>query len=144
MARVRQVRRCRARRTDGEPCKAYAITGGYVCRAHGGAARQVRHEARIRWVEARLRLAYDRAYHRWRREAEDWQIRRILTVADWLGISPDKVTPGDMLVGVIEGMVPGEDTAPKIRVDRRYGPRAPRPRARSPVTGQSTKTRGRS
>jgi hypothetical protein len=40
------------------------------------------------------------------------------------------LTPGSILWGVIEGVVPGEDTMPRIRVDRRYGPRVPRPRTR--------------
>jgi hypothetical protein len=123
VARRRQARRCRARRTNGEPCKAYAITGGFVCRAHGGAAPQVRYEARVRRFEATMNIAFDKAYRRWRREAEDWQVRRILAAADLFGISPDKVTPGEILVGGIEGVIPGEDTMPKIRVDRRYGPR---------------------
>ena len=33
----RQARRCSARRTNGQPCKAWAISGGEVCVAHGGA-----------------------------------------------------------------------------------------------------------
>lgn len=41
-------RRCRARRKNGERCKAWAIRGGFVCRAHGGAAPQVRAKAQQR------------------------------------------------------------------------------------------------
>jgi hypothetical protein len=41
--------RCTARRRDGQPCRAFAITGGYVCRVHGGHARQVRAAAARRW-----------------------------------------------------------------------------------------------
>ena len=48
MARVRQARRCHARRRNGLPCKAWAILGGYVCRTHGGAAPQVRAKAQER------------------------------------------------------------------------------------------------
>jgi hypothetical protein len=70
-----------------------------------------------------MNIAFNKAYRRWRREAEDWQVQRILAAADMFGISPDKVTPGDILVGVIEGIIPGEATMPKIRIDRRYGPR---------------------
>jgi hypothetical protein len=53
VARVRQARKCHAHRKNGEPCKAYAIIGGRVCRAHGGAAPQVRAAARERLLMAR-------------------------------------------------------------------------------------------
>lgn len=36
---------CRAKRTNGSPCRQYAIRGGTVCRSHGGSARQVRKKA---------------------------------------------------------------------------------------------------
>lgn len=42
------AQRCTARRSDGEPCKAWAITGGSVCVYHGGKAPQVREAARKR------------------------------------------------------------------------------------------------
>ena len=124
MARKRQARRCKARRSDGQPCRAYAITGGVVCAAHGGRAPRVRQEARVRHVRAALRVAFAKADARWRREAEEWQVGRILAVADLLGISPADVTP--LLMGwcVIEYGIPGEETMPQIRVDRRYGPRS--------------------
>jgi hypothetical protein len=123
VARKRQARRCHARRSDKEPCKAYAILGGTVCAAHGGNARRVRHAAAFHYWHARLGYAYDVAYKRWRREAENWQVRRILAAASILGISPERVTPGDLLWLGVEGRIPGEDTMPQIRVDRRYGPR---------------------
>ena len=47
-------RRCRARRTDGQPCGCWAIRGGYVCRVHGGAAPQVRAKADARLVAAQV------------------------------------------------------------------------------------------
>ena len=143
MARKRQARRCRARRTDGEPCKAYAITGGFVCRAHGGAAPQVRYEARVRRFEATMNIAFDKAYRRWQREVQDWQAGRVLAAADLFGISPDKVTPGDILVGVIEGAIPGEAAMPTIRVDRRYGPRLPRREERDASTRRPADPAGR-
>jgi hypothetical protein len=72
MARVRQARRCRARRRDGQPCKCYAIIGGVTCRAHGGTLPRVKRKAAERVIE---RSAY-RALDAWlrspaRREAED-------------------------------------------------------------------------
>ena len=52
MARVRQARRCRAHRRDGQPCRCYAIVGGWTCRAHGGTLPRVRQKARERAFEA--------------------------------------------------------------------------------------------
>lgn len=39
---------CTAHRTNGERCKAPAIAGGRVCRAHGGGCPQVLAKARLR------------------------------------------------------------------------------------------------
>jgi hypothetical protein len=74
-------------------------------------------------AEAMMRRAADPAYDRWRREVEDWHVRRWLGAASILGISPAEVHPGDVLYLVIEGQLPAEDSAPKIRFDRRFGPR---------------------
>ena len=54
MARSRPAVRCRARRSDGNPCAGYAIVGGTVCRAHGGGAPQVRAAADRRRALARV------------------------------------------------------------------------------------------
>lgn len=43
--------RCTARRTNGEPCKRWAIVGGTVCATHGGRAPQVKEAARKRMLE---------------------------------------------------------------------------------------------
>ena len=125
MARKRQARRCKARRTDGRSCNAYAILGGEVCAAHGGSAPAVRASALFRYWQARTGYAYDQAYARWRREAEDWQARRFIAAAGILGVSIEDVTPGDLLYLAIEGQIPGEAAMPQIRVDARYGPRKP-------------------
>ena len=45
MGRIRQAVKCSGRRTDGKPCKAWAINGGTVCAAHGGRAPQVKARA---------------------------------------------------------------------------------------------------
>lgn len=47
-------RRCRARRSNGQPCRAWAIRGGFVCRKHGGAAPQVRAKAEARVLAAKI------------------------------------------------------------------------------------------
>lgn len=121
MARVRQARRCSARRTNGEPCRAFAIVGGTVCRAHGGAAPQVRRAAWATEYERRLRQEFDAEYGRWLREWRLWQVRRILAVSELTGIPPEKVTAFD--IGWCRGLYgapAGEETAPTMRRDRRF------------------------
>jgi len=51
MAKVRQARRCRAHRRDGQPCGCYAINGGVTCRVHGGTLPRVKRKARERLIE---------------------------------------------------------------------------------------------
>jgi hypothetical protein len=82
--------------------------------------------AMIRRIEGPLWRAVDYGLDRQRREIVDWQVRRILGAASLLGISPEQVTSYDVLVCVLDGTVPGEDSMPALRVDRRYGPRSPR------------------
>lgn len=45
------ARPCRAKRSNGEPCKKPAIKGGTVCQTHGGSAPQVRKKAALRLLE---------------------------------------------------------------------------------------------
>lgn len=45
MGRKYQTLKCSGHRTDGQPCGAWAITGGTVCVAHGGGAPQVKAKA---------------------------------------------------------------------------------------------------
>lgn len=45
--------KCTAKRTNGEPCKSWAIKGGKVCRVHGGASKRVKDAAKRRTDEAR-------------------------------------------------------------------------------------------
>ena len=58
---VRCAVRCSAHRSrDGQPCQAWAVRGGSVCVAHGGAAPQVRLAA-----QRRLAIeAWERGYFR--------------------------------------------------------------------------------
>lgn len=53
MARRRQGIRCSGHRTDGTPCKAWAVNGGGVCSAHGGLAPQVKAAAQANLIAAR-------------------------------------------------------------------------------------------
>jgi hypothetical protein len=127
MARVRQGRRCTAHRGDGQPCRAWAIVGGFVCRAHGGSAPQVRLEARIRALEASILPGFNLAYDRWQRERAEWWARRIAVTAEQLGMPPGEVQPTDIaFCRAWYGRPEGLDAEPKMRWDRRYGPRVPR------------------
>jgi hypothetical protein len=69
--RIRPAVPCHARKKSGEPCRAFAIVGGLVCRAHGGAAPQVREAARKRLILTRALagLARYQAKDRARQEA---------------------------------------------------------------------------
>jgi hypothetical protein len=60
MPRERWAVPCSARRSNGEPCAAYSITGGFVCISHGGGARQVREAAARRWGRERLISRFER------------------------------------------------------------------------------------
>jgi hypothetical protein len=134
MARVRQARRCRARRKNGEPCKAYAMAGGYVCRMHGGASPRARQAAYVRRLEAGLHRRFAREYARWQREWSEWQARRILITAELLGIEPGDVQPTDIgCCRAFDGRPDGPETEPKMRPDRRFRlPQPPRPRQAPP------------
>jgi hypothetical protein len=69
---VRWRVRCTARRSDGQPCRAWSIHGGYVCVSHGGAAGQV-----ILAAQRRLAIeAWERAYFRLVRSVLAWQEAR--------------------------------------------------------------------
>jgi hypothetical protein len=59
--RLRPAVRCTAHRRDGQPCRAWAIHGGTVCWAHGGAAPQVRRAALARLEGAAVRAYAYRA-----------------------------------------------------------------------------------
>ncbi len=125
MARVRQARRCGAARQDGEPCGAWAMTGGFVCRVHGGTAPRVLYAARVRQFETDALRAFEHDYARWTREWTAWQVRRIAITSELLGIPPDEVRPVD--IGCCRGLYgrpDGPETEPKVRRDRRFGSRA--------------------
>lgn len=54
-----ESRKCKAHRSNGEPCNKWAIQGGAVCNTHGGSAPQVKMKA-----EERIALLVDPAINR--------------------------------------------------------------------------------
>lgn len=64
------------------------MTGGAVCAAHGGRARQVRQAAAVRMVEARMHREMERG-EEWLHEARTrWWIDRIVYAAEVLDVDP--------------------------------------------------------
>jgi hypothetical protein len=125
VARIRQARRCRAHRGDGQPCRAWAMAGQFVCRVHGGSAPRARYAAHCRLTEANCLREFEVTYARWLRELAAWHLERVTVTAQLLGIPVADVRPSD--IGCCRGWfgVPaGPETAPRIRHDRRFGPRA--------------------
>ena len=129
MARKRQARRCRAHRSNGEPCGNYAIRGGYVCVAHGGSAWHVRDKANRRLLLASVyrQMRADDEMHK--RDVVRWRVDQILTTASLLGMPIEDVDRAAILrCYVLYGGEPFTLQEPPRRSDRRYGPRAKVPR----------------
>lgn len=124
MARVRQARKCHARRTDGEPCNAFAIIGGDICRVHGGASPKVKFRALYRAAEAAIWREFEAEHARWQREWSAWHAERVAVTAELLGLPPGDVTP--FAIGICRGLYgrpDGPETEPKMRRDHRFRPR---------------------
>jgi hypothetical protein len=85
MARVRWSVRCTTTRSrDGQPCAAWSVRGGFVCRCHGGSVPRVRALADQRLPYAKL---LDRDVPDWRDDLEKW--RHLLTPGrSWHGPRP--------------------------------------------------------
>jgi hypothetical protein len=106
------------------------MTGGDVCRAHGGAARQTRRAAAVRVQVAAMRREFDAAREQHERELRDWWGDRIVWAADVLGEDPIELTR-EMSTPYARGMLslrlpldvswpPGLRTEdePRLRFDR--------------------------
>lgn len=85
----RWAKRCTAHRSNGQPCGNYAIRGGYVCMAHGGAAPQVRAAADRRFAEWKARIYVDREVRRRAQERARARVDETREVAAALGLDPD-------------------------------------------------------
>lgn len=128
VARVRQARRCRARRRDGQPCRAWAMEDGVVCRAHGGAAGQVKAAARKRREVDDLERAFAAAYAKYLRDLRDWQTSRIAVASDLMRIPPEDFIRPDGQVNELMlafcrgwyGSPDGFENAPTMRIDGRF------------------------
>lgn len=124
MARVRWARKCAAHKKNGDPCGNYAITGGRVCRMHGGAAPQVRRAADMRLLEASAYRALAASTQRWQRDRMAWAVDRALAASDVLGIAVEQLVRSDIWWAAANSDHPAlHAPEPKPRTDRRYGPR---------------------
>jgi hypothetical protein len=74
---IRWAVRCRGHRTNGSPCKRWAIRGGFVCPSHGGRAPQVRLAARRRLTE----VALYRTFGAWSRSPAALEYREQMALA---------------------------------------------------------------
>jgi hypothetical protein len=100
------------------------MTAQDVCRSHGGLAPQARSAAYVRQTEADSRRQFDHEYRRWLREWQTWQARRIAITSVRLEMPVEQVTP--FAIGIcrsLYGEPQGPETEPKLRHDRRFGPR---------------------
>ena len=127
MAKRRQARRCSARSSrTGQPCKAYAVTGAVVCRAHGGSAPRVRVAAEQRRERELVERAMFRAEQRHAAEIEAWIAERVEVTAELLGMPPEKVGPEDVRrCSLMYGRPDPFDPGPRLHLDLRLGPRRP-------------------
>ena len=84
------TRRCKAHRTDGEPCKLFAIRGGTVCRMHGGRAPQVKRKAAERMHD----LVHPAISSLGRLIRQD-QFAAVKYVLDWAGFRSETIAQTD-------------------------------------------------
>lgn len=109
-------RRCRAHSSQtGLPCGAWAVRGADVCQAHGGAAPQVRDDARLEMTTRLLKRGMDDVVARYERAREKFQAERVVTVSRLLGIPPEQVGWAEVVWCHVEhGVPPLEHEGPQI------------------------------
>jgi hypothetical protein len=77
---------CKARRSDGQPCRAPAIKGGRVCRSHGGATKHIREAANKRIEELVLPAVGKLRVLMLRGESHAIQLKAAESILDRAGI----------------------------------------------------------
>jgi hypothetical protein len=83
---------CRAKRSDGQPCKSPAIKGGRVCRIHGGSTRHIREAANRRLDELVLPAVSKIRTLMLRGESHAIQLRAATEILDRAGVvAPQQV-----------------------------------------------------
>ncbi len=143
MPRTRWAVPCRAHRSDGQPCGAWAIRG---VGTHGGASPNARATARERLVQDDFHRAYEGERRAYEQRLRGWQVTRIVAAAELLDMDPARVAAAPVLVGFAEywhhAVPPAE---PTMRSDRRYRahrpdvmalPAIPGARMRTPAAGR--------
>jgi hypothetical protein len=130
MARRRWRHRCRAHRSNGQPCRAWSIDHAFVCAAHGGRAPRVRQAAAVRRVEDRLQRAFSAQQEKFREERTDWWTARIMHAAAVLDRDPMDIVAEVKRQGWIVDMIGHRwpaglrlEDEPQPRVDHRFRPR---------------------
>lgn len=84
-------RRCTAHRQDGQPCRRYAIRGGFVCRVHGGGSPQVVAKARERLLLAADRMVLELLGIAYTAESEAVKLAAVRDALDRAGVSAKQV-----------------------------------------------------
>lgn len=105
MPRTRQALRCRAKKTNGQPCGNWAMNGTTVCSSHGGKAPQVRAAAERRLREAGAEAAVvtfglPRDIDPGRALLEE--VQRTAGHVAWLGAVVAGLEQGDLVWGLAE------------------------------------------
>ena len=118
-------RKCTAHRTNGEPCGAYAIRGGTVCRVHGGSIPSVKAKAQERLERDKL-ITLMHAYGLRRdigpEEALLEEVQYTAGHVAWLREQVAALEPAAMVWGVTEEAERGASEFPGTDVTRSARP----------------------
>lgn len=127
MPRIHWAVQCHGHRGNGEPCRAWAVRGGYVCKVHGGSLVRTQRAAEVRLAQLAVHRAFDQAWAKWQWQLAEFHANRILVTSEMLGIPVERVSWIDIAVCHAEhGVPPLIDEAPRITdipIDRRLLPR---------------------
>jgi len=113
--------RCRARRSNGTPCSAWAIRGGRVCHTHGGASPNARATAQERLLVDDFHRAYDGERRAYELRLREWWVGRVLAAAELLDADPVELAGNRFMVAFAERWYDAPPPPePQMRRDGRY------------------------
>jgi hypothetical protein len=81
---------CKAKRSDGQPCRSPAIKGGRVCRVHGGSTRHIREAANKRIDELVMPAVSKLRVLMLRGESHAIQLKAAESILDRAGIVAER------------------------------------------------------